>query len=137
MSQVAEWVLECWRSGHARTGVLLMAVPERHHAAMTEALHSRFGRLEPVPAPGDAADAAVRTLLDGGATLVCGGTNGSTGFQPSLFVHLRLSSALVEALEQPAPVLALASLEPESAAWEDLLRRDRCLRWEDASPDRP
>ncbi len=136
MAQVAEWALEVWRAQHDRGGVLLVAVPERRHAALTEALHSRFLRLEAQPDEAGAGRSAVQTLLDGGATLVCGGTTGPTGFQPSLFVHLRLSSALVEALERPAPVLALASLEPESATWEDLLRRNRCLRWEDASPDR-
>ena len=119
-----------------RAELMLLAVPELRHAAVAEALRSRFSKLTEPATASSAATAAVRTLLDGGATLVCGGTTGPAGFQPSLFVHLRLSRELAAALEFPAPVLGLAPLEPTSAAWQDLLRRYRCLHWEDTVPDR-
>lgn len=124
-----------WEREHGRGGVLLAGVPERRHAALVDALRRRFARLEPVPGDPAAGRDAVRTLLDGGATLVCGGTADSAGFRPSLFAHLRLSAALAEALGRPAPVLALAPREPQAAAWQALLARYDCLTWQ-SHPDR-
>jgi hypothetical protein len=118
-----------WLRRHGGGGVLLAAVPEVLHARVADALASRFRRLAALPTDPAPCLAAVRTLLDGGATLVCGGTAAADGFRPSLFVHVRLSTALAEALAQPAPVLGLAPLEPEWAAWQSLRDRYRCLAW--------
>ena len=136
-AQVAEWLTTTWETWRERSGVLLAGVPERLHAPVAEALRRRFTRLAPLPDPREAGQLAVRTLLDGGGTLVCGGTTAPDGFQPSLFIHLRLSVSLVAALEHPAPVLGLAALEPEQSAWQELLGHHRCLQWTSGHPERP
>ena len=128
-AEVAEWLAAAWEARRGAVGVLLAAVPEGLHAAVAEGLRRRFARLEPLPDPEGAGPAAVRLLLDGGGTLVCGGSASPDGFQPSLFVHLRLSAPLVDALDRPAPVLGLAALEPERAAWQELLRRHPAATW--------
>jgi len=128
-AEVADWIFGAWQQRHLVGGVLLAAVPEALHARVTEGLTTRFRRLPSTRERVPDALAAVRTLLDGGATLVSGGTEVDQGFQPALFVHVRLSPALADALARPAPVLALAPLEPQAAAWHALCGRHHCLVW--------
>lgn len=118
--EAAEWLLALWQSNWNSSQPGLVLVNQRRHSLLVEHLHRRFQALDPLSLNPDQASRladVVRAALDGGATLIAGGTSTDPGhWQPALFVNLLTASPLLHSQAPSGPLLAVMRISDRNSA---------------------
>ncbi len=121
-AEIAEQILPIWQKRWKESLPGLILVHERLHSCLVDHLRLRILDHEPVlirPGQSQSLADSMHAALDGGATLIAGGRkSGPLDWQPTLFVNVSMTSALLQAGAATGPVLAVlrtAACNPTSA----------------------
>jgi len=109
--EIAEWLLAIWQSDWNSSLPGLVLVDQRQHSLVVDHLHRRLHSCPALSLETDQVPKlvdVVRAALDGGATLIAGGSSPGPGlWLPGLFVNLLSASPLLHPQAPCGPLLAI------------------------------
>lgn len=121
-AETAEWVVARWLPACGTRPPACVLADASVHAALVEHLLGRFRGFGPAEGAPELLSEAVMTAVDGGATLIHGGSPAGPGrWVPSLLVNVGPENRLLTHVRTPGPILAVARLMRREDQ-EDFLR---------------
>jgi len=110
-AEIAERIFPIWQKHWKRSLPGLILAHEQLHSGLVDHLRLRILNHEPVlirPGQSQSLADSMHAALDGGATLIAGGRKSNPlDWQPTLFVNVSMTSALLQAGAATGPVLAV------------------------------